>query len=439
MLYIGTDADGLLLLNVSTFKIEKTINYTNGLPGDGHVWSLELDKANNILYIGTSGGLAIYDIKNDTISVRNTWDGLAERHVFGITLDGKRHKLYINTWSTELSVYDIQNDAFRTYDIHERWPGPDALNSDSSILYVEGQDKLHLFDPDTMHVIDTLDFEDVLATSVADILWDERNSWLYIGSNSGLGIYDPYYVGPSDLSATEDIDTDGNHTVYWDAGEGAEWYTLERSYTANFSDSEIIYEGNGTEINFSNLSAGEYWYRVRGNNSIRTGEWSNSMVVKVVFKPDMPVLLSVNYTAENGTVSVAWSKVSGADNYSLEERCIINEWESGWYSLYGGNETSAVLDNHSGNVTYEYRVRASNLAGYGEYSSVLALNGTVFINANNTASNTSQNDNPAESNGITTAFYSNLLPITAGIMALLILVGTVIFRRASKKDTEEKK
>ncbi|MBW6461346.1 MAG: hypothetical protein K0B08_12310 [Bacteroidales bacterium] len=87
------------------------IQYTNG----DEVWELEVE--NNILWIGTLGGLVEYDLVNtNTTFYNNANSGLPHNWVQEITIDANGTK-WIGTWSggmasfdgTNWTVYDMSN------------------------------------------------------------------------------------------------------------------------------------------------------------------------------------------------------------------------------------------------------------------------------------------------------------------------------------------
>jgi ligand-binding sensor domain-containing protein len=417
-LFIGTDPDGLFIHNLTTGT---SINRTNihGLPSK-QIFSLELDKEDNMLYVGTLAGLAIYDIKNDSFKVRNTSDGLAENHVFGLELDQEHRVLYLGTWCPELSAYDITNDRFINYDTGDSKYGDGigdmALNYAASLLYAgTGWDGLYIFDTSSNVFSNHLTKDDGLSyRDATPLLWDSTNSYLFIGSLNGLGIYDPYHVETPIISTSEVIDIDGNHTVSWDLLENAEWYVLERANSTNFTSSEVVYNGINTEYAFQDMPEGTYWYRVRGNNSVRTGNWSELVSVRLVLEPATLTFLYSHFYSENLTVVVNWSSVYNADNYSLEERMVWANGTGDWHVVYEGNGTSVFLTNRLNNIVYEYRVRASNLAGYGEYSAVLSVDTAI----------------PPDNN-------MGLYPIMVG-MAILSGIGLLIIVSHKKRKSENR-
>ncbi|MDD4308485.1 MAG: fibronectin type III domain-containing protein, partial [Thermoplasmata archaeon] len=276
--------------------------------------------------------------------------------------------------------------------------------------------KIHICAKEDMTVIDTIDISPLLPEPVTDIYWDEERNWLYIGSHSGLGIYDPYYIEQQPtISVSEYLDTDGNHTISWKQVSEADWYILERSYIVDFSISITIYEGNETQHLITNMSEGLYWYRTKANNSVRTTEWSGAhsvMVVYVPIAPDISQLLSPN---TDGNYTISWSVVNNANNYTLEESNISDF--SAYTTIYiGGNTSFDMIDKPNGQ--YYYRVKATNLAGDSSWSNVETI--TVSIETNRF--------NP----------QTYILPIALTIMVLLSILYSSIRNQKKKNPNKEK-
>ncbi len=158
-----------------------------------------------------------------------------------------------------------------------------------------------------------------------------------------------------------------------------------------------------------------------GNYSVAmAGDREINISITDTFGVDNVVLYySVNgseYTALNMTLS-AGDSVTGV-------------WSTTIQGLPAGSNVSFYVEAVSGDTTNSTEV----------FSFATEKNEvTSDLTPPSDDSNTSMVGNPAESGGLAGVFYSNLLPIVAGIMALVILVGAVIFRRASKKDKGERK
>jgi len=374
-LYVGTDGDGLFIYNF-TDGSTTCRNYTHGLPSD-QIFSLELDTENDILYIGTIAGLAIYNLKNDSFSVRGTIDGLASNYVSRITLDEIYQRLYITTGDTELSVYDIVIDSFSKYEFGDRWPGPMAIDYTNNHLYIVGGNaiannstrRICTYSTTNMSLISVLDISAEFDWPISELIWDADDNWLYIGGNK-IGIYDPYFIDESLISISEELDVDGNHTISWVNVDNAKWYTLERASTVNFTSPETIYYGINTEYAVQDTPEGTYWYRVRGNNSVRIGNWSESISITVLYVPNAPTLDYWTSPDNDGSYTVSWNEVYNAESYLLEEADNGNFTSS--IVVYNGNNSFFNISNKP-NGTHFYRVRAINQAGESDWSNILLV------------------------------------------------------------------
>lgn len=92
--------------------------FTHFRVGNRNVKSLLLD--GHYIWIGTSGGVIRYDIDTDTHKVfDNKIDGLISNGIFHLSRIGDR--LFVGTYGGGLSVYDVNNDTWKDYNI------PDGL------------------------------------------------------------------------------------------------------------------------------------------------------------------------------------------------------------------------------------------------------------------------------------------------------------------------
>ena len=115
---------------------------------------------------------------------------------------------------------------------------------------------------------------------------------------------------------------------------------------------------------FSDVAAGRYSYRVRACNAQGCTSYSASKDIEVVLPPSAPELTSPS-TSKNGTFTVSWGAVSGADTYRLERRVDGSSWSSAYVGGAIGKAFSALA-----NGSYQFRVRACNDVGCSAYSAV---------------------------------------------------------------------
>jgi len=92
------------------------------------------------------------------------------------------------------------------------------------------------------------------------------------------------YLGPSAapvLSPIGDANNDGTFDVDWTSVVDAASYYLEQARDSGFGSPTQAYYGPATSVTLRGRGAGTYHYRVRGQNPLGTGPWSNTRSVEV--------------------------------------------------------------------------------------------------------------------------------------------------------------
>ncbi|MEU8184231.1 phospholipase A2 [Micromonospora sp. NPDC049047] len=171
----------------------------------------------------------------------------------------------------------------------------------------------------------------------------------------------PSPQAPSGLTATAG---DGKVNLRWTASATANvWYWIEmRDVTAGQGWTRLKDPVDATAMPISYLNNGHtYEFRVRANNL--TGDSSPSNVVSAKPMPPVPQApTSLQAVAGDGKVSLYW----GASNtgnvwYLIEYRPVGGSWQRLPYPVTTCcTFTQTLLTN---GTTYEFRVRATNLAG----------------------------------------------------------------------------
>src|SRR5690606_27326728 len=146
-IWIGTEADGLFLLDINNKKIENIEALQNGIK------SLYFN--NPILWIGTNGeGLKSFNIDNGQISSYSTRNGLPNNVIYGILPDNKRD-LWVSS-NKGISKLRIENDSVSKIENYSNYDGLQAFEfntgayfkDSNGILYFGGLEGLNFFDPD---------------------------------------------------------------------------------------------------------------------------------------------------------------------------------------------------------------------------------------------------------------------------------------------------
>jgi hypothetical protein len=131
----------------------------------------------------------------------------------------------------------------------------------------------------------------------------------------------PPVPGTPVLKPISNDDGDGNYTVTWTDADLIDTYTLQVASTSDFADAATAYEGSSRSYWANSQSPGSYYYRVRGNNSWGSGEWSNTESV-IVAAPIMTLYPNNNddtdfFLSEQQDVGNVW--VSSSDGNGVRE------------------------------------------------------------------------------------------------------------------------
>lgn len=155
---------------------------------------------------------------------------------------------------------------------------------------------------------------------------------------------------PAALEFTEIAQT--TLKVSWPAVNGATGYDIE-------ADGTVINNGlNNSFVHTGLTSSSVHTYRVRVRNSSGTGYWGNpSSCATLMDKPGIPG----NVTAVPGKrlITVSWNQAPTATGYDIEVDGTVQDNGTGISYVHGNIEPDSV---------HQYRVRAKNAGGSGEWS-----------------------------------------------------------------------
>ncbi|MBN2415226.1 putative Ig domain-containing protein [bacterium] len=93
----------------------------------------------------------------------------------------------------------------------------------------------------------------------------------------------PEFRGLADPQANNS----GTYTLSWTSVEKADAYRLEESGDPAFTASAVLYTGADTTFEVSGKQDGDYYYRVRAENSVSTSPWSRTAHVAVSVSQDL--------------------------------------------------------------------------------------------------------------------------------------------------------
>lgn len=145
------------------------------------------------------------------------------------------------------------------------------------------------------------------------------------------------------------------------------------------ADNYIVYKSSDNQsfeavatVNLPSYTVGglangnEYWFKVSAKNAAGEGEATSSVSVTPkapVVVPAAPLILSA--IADNAQVTLTWSPVIGADNYTVY---VSSDGGSAYPVKISSADTSEVVTGLANGVTYFFRISATNGAGEGSQS-----------------------------------------------------------------------
>jgi ligand-binding sensor domain-containing protein/two-component sensor histidine kinase len=255
VLWIGTFGGGLSRFDK---KSERFIAYKN-IPGDetslsdNRVMSIFEDSKGSI-WVGTyGGGLHKFDRHTEKFIRYNEKNKPNSSVVYGI-LEDSNNNLWMST-DNGLYKFNINSENFTRYDLHDglqslEFSGGAYLKSESGEMFFGGINGFNYFYPDSIK--DNYFVPPVVISSVRVFNQPFR------GERDTIKLsYDQNFLS-LEFSALDYTNPQDNQYAFMLAGFDDEWrYVDSRNRTANFT----------------NLSPGEYIFKVRGSNN--DGVWNN--------------------------------------------------------------------------------------------------------------------------------------------------------------------
>ncbi|MDP5209743.1 RHS repeat-associated core domain-containing protein [Microbulbifer sp. 2205BS26-8] len=151
--------------------------------------------------------------------------------------------------------------------------------------------------------------------------------------------------------------TTGSYTLTWGAASGSpsKYQLQQRKNNGNWA---TIYDGSARSKSVSALTTGVYGYRVRACYTA-CGYYTAEKAITLVRTPGS---ITAQSTSTNGSISISWGDVSGADKYQLQEQ----KNGGNWNNVYSGTNKSKTITGR-GTGTYKYRVAAIKNSIAGSY------------------------------------------------------------------------
>ncbi|HKI78915.1 MAG TPA: two-component regulator propeller domain-containing protein [Ignavibacteriaceae bacterium] len=260
---------GLEKIDLTTGKIENffhKLSDPNSLSND-YVYSIYEDKNAN-LWVATSNGLNLFNKKDKTFKNYFVKDGLPSNVIMGLEGDNEGN-IWISTYKG-LSRFDVDNMTFKNFDIDDGLQSniffPDcALMAKTGLLYFGGNNGLNSFDPQKIKI----------NNFIPPVYITQIKAGKDIGNLTKINELDNSPEFPYDNNF---FDISFAALDYSNPDKNAYKYKLDGV------DKDWVYGGNNTDVSYTDLSPGDYTFRVMGSNS--DGIWNeNAAVFSFVITP----------------------------------------------------------------------------------------------------------------------------------------------------------
>lgn len=253
-IWIGTD-NGLLKFNPETKAYKQYVSnlkYKRKGLASNSIYSLLCTK-NNDIWIGTNSGLYYFNTKNENFTLFTEREGLPNNLIYAM-LEDNNNDLWLST-NKGLVQYNTKTELFTDFDLADGLQSYEfnfgaACKSTSGELFFGGIKGYNSFFPDSIVVnkvkpnIEITSIE-LIGKGIKQILpaWQGRE----IRINSKISMVT---ISCAVLDYTYPSNNQYMYMLYSDESDGL-W----------------VNNGNKSNIQFSNLPAGTYYFKVRGANS----------------------------------------------------------------------------------------------------------------------------------------------------------------------------
>jgi ligand-binding sensor domain-containing protein/two-component sensor histidine kinase len=265
VLWIGTYGDGLVRYNTMTGEIRRFVHD----PAEPHsisnnrIYSMYRD-ASDRLWIGTTGGLNLFNNKDDTFRVFTIKDGLANDVIYSILEDERGYK-WLST-NRGISRFDFSSNSFKNFTPKDGLQDYEfnrgaALKSRDGKLFFGGINGFNVFNPEDLK----------LNTFIPPIvLTSFKKMNKEVSFPKSISEIDTIILSHEEnffsftFSALDFTDPESNSYAYMMEGFNEDW----------------IYSGNERTATYMNLNPRTYKFRVKGSNN--DGVWNEAGVTVAV-------------------------------------------------------------------------------------------------------------------------------------------------------------
>lgn len=268
-LWVGSEGLGLCLLDKEnkTFVPFLDDQGPNSISNNGAVTIFE--DSHKRLWIGTRGGLNLFDRERNTFSSFHKSDGLPAEQIFGI-LEDSHGNLWLST-SNGISRFNPDNNTFKNFGIDDGLQAKEFISnafceSKTGAMYFGGPNGFNEFYPDSITEksfdppIVFTDFQLFnKAVKISQSPKDESPLTQHISETKSIV-----------LPHTASVFSFGFASLNYTSNEKKQY-----AYIMEGFDTEWNYVGTTHSVTYTNLDGGNYTFKVKGLNN--QGEWSSKM------------------------------------------------------------------------------------------------------------------------------------------------------------------
>lgn len=265
-LWVGSDGHGLCLFNkvTKTFTSFKYKENENSISSNNVLSIFEDSKKR--LWIGTRGGLNLFDYKKNEFRSFHKEDGLPGEQIPGI-LEDDHGNLWLST-NNGISKFDVERMTFKNYGTSDGLQSKEFtrnafLKSRTGVMYFGGPNGFNEFHPDSIKekpfdppllITDFLLFNKPVAISDNK---DESPLQRHISETKAITLPYTSSVFSFEFASLNYTSSEKKKYAYQMEGFDKDWNYVGTSHTATYT----------------NLDGGSYTFKVRGLNN--QGEWSS--------------------------------------------------------------------------------------------------------------------------------------------------------------------
>ncbi len=259
-LWISFFSVGLFSMDRNTDTFTKA-NYevrNNYITGPVQITSMYQNKK-DILWIGTAQGLLKYKTKEGTAELFTTKNGLSNNRIYSI-IEDKANNLWIST-SNGISKFNIEKEAFKNYNAEDGLQQSQfeyqsaQVGLKTGLMYFGGSKGFNFFDPGD--ITENRNLPPIIFTEFKKYNKEGTGKEIFgINSKNNIKLLYQERDFSVKIAALDYTNPSKNKYAYWLEGYNDNW----------------IESGNKREINFTNLSPGNYTLKVKGANN--DGIWN---------------------------------------------------------------------------------------------------------------------------------------------------------------------